>query len=597
MLRWIGLCVIVCMCRDLFALSVEQRPQYHFLPPKNWMNDPNGPAFINGVYHLFYQYDATGASGAGAKHWGHAVSHDLVYWQHLPLALSPTPGSYDEDGVWSGSISFLPSCSSPLITYTGVSKNITVEKQAYAFPTNLSDPNLIEWEKSPRNPFLTKAPSNFSDGIYLGWRDPTTIWHTNQTNMLSFLLGSSRTNASLPHGSALLYQADSTKDDLEWEFAGVFFEATDPMIQGWMWECPDYYQLNHLASKIAVFKASCETSDQLRAMFYPDHYYLSKSPTKFIPDVHGVYDYSVSWYASKTFEGKDGKRILWGWLMEADSEASWVKRGWAGVQSLPREVSYDSYNNVLRIAPIAQLRTLRGHHTALPPLAVLPRTTRTLNADTFGDQTELEIFIRFRVHNTTGATNEAGTFGVNVRVDTENRAESTGVWFSAPQRRVNQTWHMGHLLKQVQAGEVECAAWCTDMPLCVAWTSKLGQCELYYNVSKAVDSHSSDPVVSGAKGIVWVNRTLSSLSLDTQRWAEGGAVTNMDFDPATGEGHVKLAVFLDHSVLEIFVNDGLDRISTRIYPTLPTSIGTEVFANADVQLEAHVQSWQINSIW
>ncbi len=25
------------------------RPQFHLLPPKNWMNDPNGPIFWNGL--------------------------------------------------------------------------------------------------------------------------------------------------------------------------------------------------------------------------------------------------------------------------------------------------------------------------------------------------------------------------------------------------------------------------------------------------------------------------------------------------------------------------------------------------------------------
>ena len=63
------------------------RPQYHLLPAANWMNDPNGPIFWNGRYHMFYQYNPNGAFW-GDMHWGHAISPDTVHWKHLPIALS-----------------------------------------------------------------------------------------------------------------------------------------------------------------------------------------------------------------------------------------------------------------------------------------------------------------------------------------------------------------------------------------------------------------------------------------------------------------------------------------------------------------------------
>ena len=77
------------------------RPRYHFLPPANWMNDPNGLIHWRGRYHLFYQHNPL-APVFGTIHWGHALSDDLVRWRDMPLALSPTPGSEDESGVWSG---------------------------------------------------------------------------------------------------------------------------------------------------------------------------------------------------------------------------------------------------------------------------------------------------------------------------------------------------------------------------------------------------------------------------------------------------------------------------------------------------------------
>ena len=67
------------------------RPEYHLLPPHNWMNDPNGPIWWKGQYHLFYQLNPHAAVW-GDMHWGHAISPDMVHWHHQPIALAPTPG-------------------------------------------------------------------------------------------------------------------------------------------------------------------------------------------------------------------------------------------------------------------------------------------------------------------------------------------------------------------------------------------------------------------------------------------------------------------------------------------------------------------------
>ncbi len=74
------------------------RPQFHFTPARNFMNDPNGLVFHEGHWHLFYQHNPFGDKW-GHMSWGHAVSRDLVRWEHRPLAL-PEEG---DTMVWSGS--------------------------------------------------------------------------------------------------------------------------------------------------------------------------------------------------------------------------------------------------------------------------------------------------------------------------------------------------------------------------------------------------------------------------------------------------------------------------------------------------------------
>ena len=102
---------------DPFVTELD-RPRIHLTPPAGWMNDPNGMAFVDGRLHLFYQYEPD-STAWGRMRWGHAVSDDVLQWEHLPIALEPRPGGPDEDGCWSGCL-VVEGVAAPTILYTGV---------------------------------------------------------------------------------------------------------------------------------------------------------------------------------------------------------------------------------------------------------------------------------------------------------------------------------------------------------------------------------------------------------------------------------------------------------------------------------------------
>uniref|UniRef100_A0A803QUK5 beta-fructofuranosidase n=1 Tax=Cannabis sativa TaxID=3483 RepID=A0A803QUK5_CANSA len=140
------------------AMFSWQRTAFHFQPEKNWMNDPNGPLYYKGWYHLFYQYNPESAVWGNIT-WGHAVSRDLIHWLYLPFAMVPDHW-YDVNGVWTGSATFLPD-GQIVMLYTG-STNESVQVQNLAYPADLSDPLLLKWVKSDKIPYWYPHPESES---------------------------------------------------------------------------------------------------------------------------------------------------------------------------------------------------------------------------------------------------------------------------------------------------------------------------------------------------------------------------------------------------------------------------------------------------
>jgi beta-fructofuranosidase len=189
------------------------------------MNDPNGVIEWQGRYHLFYQFNPYGAV-FGLKHWGHAVSDDLVHWEDLPIALTPTPDGPDAAGCWSGCM--VDADGVPTVVYTGVREK-RYELQTQCLATSHDD--LLTWEKDPANPVLSEIPAEL--GSTHDFRDPF-VWREEKTWFM--VLASQVVGVG---GVALLYRSP---DLHQWEYLHPLLVG-EAASTGDVWECPNFFPL------------------------------------------------------------------------------------------------------------------------------------------------------------------------------------------------------------------------------------------------------------------------------------------------------------------------------------------------------------------
>ncbi len=151
-----------------------RRPQYHLLPARNWMNDPNGPIFWRGQYHMFSSTIPTPPSGATCT----GATPSAPTWSTgatSPSPSRPPPAAPTPPDVLTGSA--LPDGDRVAILYAGVAaaplKEATIrdggpqpfrESQCLAF----SSGDLTHGPKSPR-PVIPAPPPGLD---VTGFRDP-----------------------------------------------------------------------------------------------------------------------------------------------------------------------------------------------------------------------------------------------------------------------------------------------------------------------------------------------------------------------------------------------------------------------------------------
>nr|QNU13186.1 cell-wall invertase [Paeonia suffruticosa] len=500
------------------------RTGFHFQPPENWINDPNGPMIYKGLYHLFYQYNPKGAVWGNIV-WAHSVSKDLINWEFLEPAIWPSK-PFDINGCWSGSVTILPG-NRPIILYTGLDPQKR-QVQNYAIPKNLSDPYLREWIKPDNNPLVVPGEGMNATAF----RDPTTAWRVD--GHWKMLVGTKRKH----RGMTVLYRS---RDFMKWTKAQHPFHSKE---HTGMWECPDFFPVslhseNGLDTSVIgenvkhVFKVSL---DLTRYDYYTVGTY-DKNKDRYIPDNTSVdgwgglrYDYG-NFYASKSFfDDVKNRRILWGWANESDTATHDVEKGWAGIQLIPRTVRLDSSRKQLVQWPVEELETLRWNNVELSNQKL-----------TKGNKVEIK-----------GITAGQADVEVTFKIPSLEKAEPFDPsWVNAQELCAHKGSH-------VQGGVGPFGL------LTLASKNLEEYTPVFFRVFKSKDKH----VV-----LMCSDATSSSLKQGLYKPSFAGFV---DVDLA--DGKLSLRSLIDHSVVESFGAGGKTCISSRVYPILAVMKDAHLFA-------------------
>ncbi len=328
----------------------DYRPAYHFTPPSNWMNDPNGLVYYKGEYHLFYQYNP-GATVWGPMNWGHAVSTDLFNWQDLPIALTP-----DNLGtIFSGSAvvdstntsGFKNGSESPLVSV--FTENGTQQTQSIAY----SNDKGRSWIKYVNNPVLVNP------GIP-NFRDPKVIWFPDQNKWIMVVT----------IGTSINFY--SSVDLKNWNYESNF--SLGILLQGGVCECPDLFQLTvegtNTKKWVLMTSVNADGPNGGTATEYFVGNFDGKTFTSNATTNSWV-DYGTDNYAGNTYNdipSTDGRRIFIAWMNNWNYAGVIPATTWRCSMTVPRVITLiqNGQNYILRFNPVAEIENYKTQTTTIP---------------------------------------------------------------------------------------------------------------------------------------------------------------------------------------------------------------------------------------
>ena len=338
--------LLVSISISLFASSQELyheqfRPRFHFSSPLHWINDPNGLVYYNGNYHIFYQHNPMGIRW-GHMSWGHAVSKDLVYWKHMPIAIPEENGVMIFSGTCVADIHNTSGFgkngkTTPLVAiYTGHIEGVN-QSQHIAY----SNDDGITWTKLEKNPVLDLNKKDF--------RDPKVFWHEQKKYWIMSLM------LPIEH----IVQFYSSPNLKKWTHVSDFGPVGDT---SGVWECPDITEVpidGEPGRKKWLLQMSQNASMQYFIGEFDGVKFINESPADKIMRP----DYGPDYYAAIAYNQLPGSFLptAIGWINNWYYANDIPTMPWRGAMSLPRTLSVKKIGNdwVLIQKPARSLRTLR----------------------------------------------------------------------------------------------------------------------------------------------------------------------------------------------------------------------------------------------
>lgn len=328
------------------AYNEPHRPQIHFTPREAWMNDPNGMVFYKDKYHLFYQYNPDSTIW-GPMHWGHAISTDLVHWQHQPIALYPdslgTIFSGSAVADFNNTSGFGKEGKVPLVAiFTHHSAKMEragrTDFQNQSIAYSLDEGKT--WTKYAGNP-VVKNP-----GIR-DFRDPKVGWHEESKKWIMTLATLDRIT---------FYSSPNLKD---WTKESEFGKEVGA--HGGVWECPDLFPLYYNGQKIWVLLVSLNPGGPNggSATQYFTGEFDGKTFTPFATDIRWI-DYGPDNYAGVTWANTGNRKIFMGWMSNWQYAEKVPTQKWRSAMTVPRDLSIEKAGDkyLLSSRPVSELNAL-----------------------------------------------------------------------------------------------------------------------------------------------------------------------------------------------------------------------------------------------
>ncbi|MGO2890798.1 glycoside hydrolase family 32 protein [Enterococcus devriesei] len=318
------------------------RQQYHIEPETGYLNDPNGFCFFDGSYHLFYQWSPYRYSEENIWYqgWYHLRSKDLVSWKSLGPGIEPdtifeTHGSYSGSGIVVD--------KELLLFYTGNTRNHINERIPYQMIASMNSSGTIR--KRNQAEIVGTIP-----GYTDHFRDPK-IWQGNDGYYS--IIGAQRSDRT---GTALLFFSTDTFD---WHLLGEL--ETHLKEFGYMWECPDYFEMADQGVFIFSPQGLPADGDHFNNL-YQSGYLIGEKLAKDQLSLksHSTFtelDKGFDFYAPQSTTTPDGRRVLIGWMGMPETDYPTEEYGYCGCLTIPRELSIQGSRLIQQ--PVKEMREYR----------------------------------------------------------------------------------------------------------------------------------------------------------------------------------------------------------------------------------------------